>query len=81
LSFIRKVEPEDADGRLERIYEAARSRAGRVFEILKLQSLRPDILESWIGWYRAVMLSPSGLTRIERELVAAVVSKTNGCHY
>jgi alkylhydroperoxidase family enzyme len=81
VSFIGKIEPGDAEGRLRRIYEAAGRRAGRVYEILKLHSLRPDLLESWVGWYAAVMLSPSGLTRVERELVATVVSKTNGCRY
>jgi AhpD family alkylhydroperoxidase len=28
-----------------------------------------------------VMMGPSGLSRRERELVATVVSRTNGCFY
>lgn len=81
MSWIEKIGPGDAEGPLARLYDEAMKRAGRVYEILQLQSLRPDILRAWLGYYTAVMHSPSGLSRIERELVAVVVSKTNGCHY
>jgi alkylhydroperoxidase family enzyme len=81
MSWIEKIEPTDAEGPLARIYDAASKRAGKVYEILKLQSLRPDILTAWVSYYTAVMLGPSDLTRVEREMVATVVSRTNGCHY
>jgi alkylhydroperoxidase family enzyme len=81
LSWIGKVSPEDADGPIGRIYDEAMKRAGRIYEIVKLQSLRPDILRAWLGLYQAVMLTDSGLSRVEREMVAVVVSKTNDCHY
>jgi uncharacterized peroxidase-related enzyme len=81
MTWIRKVGPDEAEGPLARIYEEAKKRAGRVYEILKLQSLRPDVLRAWLGYYLAVMHGESGLTRVERELVAVVVSRTNGCHY
>jgi len=81
MSWIRKVEPEEATGRVREIYEESVRRAGKVFEIVKLSSLRPDVLDAWLGYYKVLMFGPSGLTRIERELVATVVSKTNGCHY
>lgn len=81
MSWIEKVRPEDADGPIGRIYDEAMERAGRIYEIVKLQSLRPDILRAWLDLYVAVMRSPSGLSRVEREMVAVVVSKTNACHY
>ncbi len=81
MSWIGKIGPDEAEGSLARIYDEAMKRAGRIYEIVRLQSLRPDILRSWLGYYTAVMLSPSGLSRVERELVAVVVSVTNGCHY
>ncbi len=81
MAWIRRIEPEEAEGPLARLYEEAVRRAGKVYEIVKLQSLRPDILRAWIGYYRAVMFGPSGLTRAERELVATVVSHANGCRY
>jgi len=81
MAWIEQIEPEDAEGRLKRTYDAALARAGTVFQIVRLQSLRPDILDAWLRYYVAVMLSESGLTRVEREMVATVVSRTNGCHY
>ena len=66
---------------MKRIYGAAKGRAGKVYEILQIQSLNPDALVPWIRLYQQVMFAPSGLTRIEREMVAVVVSETNGCHY
>ena len=81
MAFIRKIEPADAEGELAAIYDASSRRAGKVYEILKISSLRPDILKAWLSYYLATMCGASGLTRVERELVATVVSRTNGCHY
>ncbi len=81
MAFIETVSPEGAEGLLAKIYDAARQRAGKVYRILQVQSLRIETLRAWIGLYRAVMFAPTGLSRVERELVATVVSRTNGCHY
>jgi alkylhydroperoxidase family enzyme len=81
MAWIEKIEPDRAKGPLKEIYDDAVRRAGRVFEIVKLQSLRPDILKVWLEYYKVVMFGPSDLTRVEREMVATVVSRTNGCHY
>ena len=81
MSWIEKIEPGDAEGALEKIYSEAMRRAGRVYEIVRLQSLRPDVLAAWIAYYKAVMFGRSGLTRPEREMLATVVSRTNDCHY
>lgn len=81
MAWIEKIEPADAGRRLGRIYVAAMARAGKVYEILKVQSLEPRILDAWLRLYTAVMFGPSGLTRVERELVGTVVSRTNGCGY
>ena len=81
MAHIETVHPDDAEGKLKAIYDAARDRAGKVYEILRVQSLDPEALATWIRLYRQVMFDPSGLSRIEREMVAVVVSKANGCHY
>ena len=81
MAWIRKIEPNEAGRRLGRIYVSAMARTGKVYEILKVQSLDPSVLDAWLRLYRAVMFGPSGLTRVEREMVATVVSRTNGCRY
>jgi uncharacterized peroxidase-related enzyme len=81
MAHIETVHPDDATGPLRAIYDAARQRAGKVYEILRIQSLRPEVLATFVRLYRQVMFAPSGLSRIEREMVAVVVSETNGCRY
>ncbi|MCZ6507504.1 MAG: carboxymuconolactone decarboxylase family protein [Acidobacteria bacterium] len=82
MAWIETVAPEDATGILERIYEAAVGRAGRVFNIIRLQSPRPHVLRASIQLYQQIMFSPeNGLSRAEREMIATTVSRANGCFY
>jgi len=82
MAWIETVAPEDATGILERIYEAAVGRTGRVFNIIRLQSPRPHVLRASVQLYLQIMFSPeSGLSRAEREMIATTVSRVNGCFY
>ena len=84
MAWIRTISEDEATGDLERQYKAAVKRAGKVFEIVKLQSLRPEIMRTFMELYIKIMhgaSGPSGLTRTEREMVATAVSKVNHCHY
>ena len=81
MAHIRLIEPEDASGLLAEEYDAAVERAGKVYNIVKSMSLRPDVLRASMEMYRAIMFGPSALTRQERELLATVVSATNECYY
>lgn len=78
---MRLIEVEEATGELKRQYEAAIQRAGKVFNIVKSMSLRPEVLERSMELYRAIMFGSSELSRAERELLAVVVSRANDCHY
>jgi alkylhydroperoxidase family enzyme len=75
------IEEADADGLLAEEYDAAIERAGKVFNILKAMSLRPEILRASIALYREIMFGESELSRRERELLATVASAEQGCHY
>lgn len=82
MAWIRTISPSEATGPLARVYEAAIGRAGKVWNILRIMSLRPRQLAGSMDLYLAVMQAgTSGLTRRERELVATVVSRVNECHY
>jgi alkylhydroperoxidase family enzyme len=81
LAHLRLVGVEEATGALKREYDEALERAGKVFNIVKAMSLRPGVLRQSMGLYKAIMFGPSELTRIERELLAVVVSSANTCHY
>jgi alkylhydroperoxidase family enzyme len=81
VAHIRLVEEADADGLLAEEYDAAIERAGKVFDILKAMSLRPEVLRASIALYREIMFGESELSRRERELLATVASAEQACHY
>ncbi len=81
MAWIKMIEPEEAAGELKAEYDAGVRRAGKVFNILKVQSLNPGALHASMQMYLATMHGPSGLTRAERELLATVVSWANHCFY
>ena len=81
MAYIETIPPDDADGPLADIYREATERAGKVWQILRLQSCNPAVLKAFVGLYAAVMHAPSPLSRVEREAVAVVVSRANDCFY
>jgi uncharacterized peroxidase-related enzyme len=81
VAYLRLVDEDEASGLLAEEYEAAVARAGKVFNIVKAMSLRPGVLRRSMQLYRDVMFGRSGLSRVEREYLAVVVSRANDCHY
>lgn len=81
MPYLRLIDEDEATGRLAEQYEAARRRAGKVFNVVKAMSLAPRTLDASMGLYREVMFKESELSRAERELLATVVSRVNDCHY
>ena len=81
MAFIKTVDPQDAEGIVKQEYEKGVRRSGRVFNILKIMSLRPVALRESIRMYLAIMYGESKLSRAQRELLATVVSQVNHCYY
>ena len=82
MPWIRTVPTGEAEGPLKDIYDEAVARAGKVFNVLSIQSLRPDVLQAGIELYMALMISDrSPLSRAQREMIAVAVSRSNECHY
>ncbi|MBI5857562.1 MAG: peroxidase-related enzyme [Sphingobacteriales bacterium] len=81
MARIKVIQPEDATGALHTIYHDAIEKRGRLAEVLKIQSLHPDSIRSHMNFYMDIMFSKTSLTRAEKEMIAVVVSATNGCVY
>ena len=82
MAWIRTIDPAEARGLLRRLYDAAVRRAGKVYNIIRIQSPRPAVLRSSTQLYLEVMHSrDSGLSRAQREMIATSVSQVNGCFY
>ena len=61
MSWIRTVAPEEATGLLRQIYDAAVRRAGRVYNVVRLQSLRPKALDASMQLYLELRLQGFGI--------------------
>ena len=81
MSWIRTPALEEARGKLRELYDDAVERAGRVFQILRVQGHNPEVLEASLEFYKRAMFGPSPLSRRRREMLAVVVSRANRCFY
>lgn len=77
-AWIETVPDDKATGELADCY---RRLSHPVAHILRASSVNPAVLRTHYDLYRAIMFGPSPLTRVQREMVATVVSLLNQCHY
>jgi len=81
MSYIKTIDQKDATGQLKDIYDNLTGSIGMIPNIVKAQSLRPDLLEPLLGFIGTLMMSEHGLSKTTKELIAAYVSKINSCEY
>ena len=81
MAYIKTVAPDCASGSLKRQYDGAMKRAGRIFNVVSIQSLNPTVMDASVRLYGALMHGPSSLSRIQREMIAVAVSRHNDCFY
>jgi len=83
VSWTRSIPPAAADGPLVTLYERILSSAssGAVANVWQASALDPAGLDAAHALYRTLMGEPAPLSRAQAELIALVVSATNGCGY
>jgi uncharacterized peroxidase-related enzyme len=54
---------------------------GFVPNVLKAYTFDPAKLSAFVAMYNDLMLAPSGLSKLEREMIAVAVSAHNRCYY
>ena len=81
MPHVHVTPPDDATGVTRKEYEAAMRRAGRIWNIVSIQSQLPEVMRDSIRLYSSIMFGPSPLTRAQREMIAVVTSTVNACHY
>ena len=81
MSWIEEIDVSEADGKLAEMYAELLKQRGKISNILKVHSLNPAAMEDHLGLYMTLMFGKSGLSRLEREAVAVVVSASNDCAY
>ncbi|HHG84387.1 MAG TPA: peroxidase [Bacteroidetes bacterium] len=81
MAYIEIVSQEDAEGKLEAVYSDIVKKRGQLSEVLMIQSLNPESIEKHVDLYMNVMFGKSPLRRVQREMIAVLVSLTNNCPY
>jgi uncharacterized peroxidase-related enzyme len=73
----RKRLPKD----LQKYFAICDEKIGFVPNVLAAYSFSEPKLRAFIGMYNDLMLEDSGLSKLEREMIAVVVSAANRCYY
>lgn len=81
MAWIRTIDEDDAEGPLARLYARMVEPWGGVDNIMKIHSLNPPSLAAHFEIYKTLMRGRSPLSRVQREMIAVVVSAANRCHY
>ena len=81
MAWIRTIDETDAEGVLQEHYGKMAEPSGSVDNILKIHSLNPRSLRAHFDLYKTLMRGRSPLSRVQREMIAVVVSAANRCHY
>jgi uncharacterized peroxidase-related enzyme len=74
-------DPRKLDKDLQKYFKVCQEKLGLVPNVLRALAARPAKLRNFIAAYNELMLGPSGLSKLEREMIAVVVSSANRCYY
>lgn len=64
-----------------RYFEVCAEKLGMIPNVLRAYAVDIDGLNAFSGLYNHLMLGASGLSKLEREMIAVVVSAINRCYY
>lgn len=81
MALIPYVAYEEAQGLLGELYEKYGGRRRQIDNIIRIHSLNPRSMRDHMELYAHLMRGPSPLTRVQREMIAIVVSAQNDCFY
>lgn len=81
ISIYDLPDPTSLDADMQRYFEVCQEKLGMVPNVLRTFSRHPEKLRAFVQYYNTLMLAPSGLSKLEREMVAVVVSSANRCFY
>ena len=66
---------------MEAYFEKCEEKLGFVPNVLHAYAFDMTKLEAFVAMYNDLMLAPSGLSKLEREMIAVAVSAQNRCYY
>jgi uncharacterized peroxidase-related enzyme len=82
--YVHALEIKDRknlDDRRKKYLDICQEKLGFVPNVIQAYAFDNDKLKTFADFYNDLMLSDSGLSKLEREMVAVVVSSVNKCFY
>ncbi len=73
--------PAPLDAEIEAYFQKCRDKIGYVPNVLLAYTHDLAKLKAFAAMYNDLMLAPSGLSKLEREMIAVAVSSVNRCYY
>lgn len=81
LEMNKTIKTDQLKQETQEYFKECEDKLGFVPNVLLAYSFDEEKLDHFMGFYNNLMLSDSGLTKLEREMIAVVVSSYNRCHY
>jgi len=75
---LKEAAPTDA---IAALFRKCEEKLGFVPNVLKAYAFDMPKLDAFVAMYNDLMLAPSGLSKLEREMIAVAVSSENRCYY
>ena len=79
ISWFPVPDEEDLDPRVKELVEKQREKLGAPNNVVRTHAWRPELMLRWLDFYEFISKGPSGLSRVEREMIGVVVSAENRC--
>jgi uncharacterized peroxidase-related enzyme len=76
-----KLKPEELTPEMASYFAKCVEKLGFVPNVLKAYAFDMTKLSAFVAMYNDLMLAPSGLSKLEREMIAVAVSAHNRCYY
>jgi uncharacterized peroxidase-related enzyme len=73
--------PEKLSPEMQAYFNKCEEKLGFVPNVLKAYAFDMPKLSAFVAMYNDLMLAPSGLSKLEREMIAVAVSSHNKCYY
>ena len=79
ISWFPVPDEDDLDPRVAELVARQREKLGAPNNVVRTHAWRPELMLKWLDFYEHISKGPSGLSRIEREMIGVVVSAENRC--
>lgn len=75
------LKPAELSPAMQAYFDKCEEKLGFVPNVLKAYAFDTAKLEAFVAMYNDLMLAPSGLSKLDREMIAVAVSSQNHCYY